>query len=106
MRWVETVGPEAVAALENLERTNELTPGGLRPLLQMLLSREARLSVLPAMRRVGARLADLSAAATNAAKVQWVGWQLAHPENPYILDDLRMPPHPTPPFTLHGSLAC
>ena len=92
-RWVEVTGAEGVRALQNLEVDNRarVTVDGLRPLLQQLLTPDARRAVLPAMLAARVKLPDLQKAAAAAAKEMWVAWHWSA-ENPKIHETIRVPP--------------
>ena len=84
MRWVEDTGRDGVAALRNLEAQEpDIGPHSLRAALRTLLTAEARRSIVPALRRPGVTLDDVTAACADAAKDMWVAFHWS-PSNPLL----------------------
>ena len=88
-RWLLTVGPESVTAVENLERwRKDITPTTFRE-LRVLLTPESRKSIFPALLRKGVTLQHLKAAIRDARFEMWVQFHWTA-ENEFIDKNKRM----------------
>ena len=73
-KWALDIGADAVRCLENLEQTKpELVASNLR-FLSSLMTKEARLAILPVFQKTKVTVPDVEEAVKKEEKAMWLRW--------------------------------